>query len=606
MSNFSSVNLSLQAKIAGLLLAAAILAGTINSIWTILDLRATTHQIAVDYGTQSHSVIPLLQASNDIQMDVVQVQQWLTDISATRGLDGLNDGFDLAAEYATKFEADIRKAEALAAKIQNNEILNKLTAAHRSFSSYYENGQRMAKSYIAEGPAGGNALMSAFDESAEEINTNLHAIKILVDDLVAANVNQVEHEIAAEEGQTTRAFIISLIISILGLALTGMIVWKMSSIAAIISRSIASLSTAAGGDLNARVINLRGTGEVRELQLCVNRLLDRTEAFAREAGAAMASAAKGEFFRTIQLTGIIGDFKTRAAIVNNGLDAMRNKTETFTSEASSMGSNLQEVVQSLRGMATQIQTSAENMQQTATDTSQQSSMVSNSAGEASASVGSVAAATEEFSTSIGEISQQVDRASEMGIDAVERVKRADVTIQSLSAAANKIGEVVGLINDIAEQTNLLALNATIEAARAGEAGKGFAVVASEVKNLANQTAKATEEIVVQVSGMQNATSEAVTAIENIGEAINEIADTGTTIAATVDEQRSVVNEISSSIQHAVKQVGVVADTISGVASGAETTVTSVDQIQSIVHDLGQRAESMDNDVNSFVEKVSAA
>ena len=31
--------------------------------------------------------------AKDMQMQVVQIQQWLTDISATRGQDGLDDGF---------------------------------------------------------------------------------------------------------------------------------------------------------------------------------------------------------------------------------------------------------------------------------------------------------------------------------------------------------------------------------------------------------------------------------------------------------------------------------------------------------------------------------
>ena len=40
--------------------------------------------------------IPILNKAHELKLSVVQVQQWLTDISATRGLDGLNDGFDEA------------------------------------------------------------------------------------------------------------------------------------------------------------------------------------------------------------------------------------------------------------------------------------------------------------------------------------------------------------------------------------------------------------------------------------------------------------------------------------------------------------------------------
>jgi len=374
----------------------------------------------------------------------------------------------------------------------------------------------------------------------------------------------------------------------------------------LIDKAADVMTQAAAGNLGVRILDIREHGPVGEMHHGINQLLDVTEAFAREAGAALDFAARGEYYRKILPRGMQGDFATHAMIVNRGLDAMKDKTELFASETNSMGTNLKEVVQSLSSMAVQMQASAENLQVIATDTSQQSSTVAESAGEASGRVGSVAAATEELSASIAEISQLVSRASNMGKDAVERVGRADTTIHFLTQAASKIGEFVKLINDIAEQTDLLALNATIEAARAGDAGKGFAVVASEVKNLANQTAKATEEIVAQVDGIQSATREAVSAIESIGEAINEIDETGTTIAATVDEQRSVVNEISASVQQAVVQVGVVADTIGSVAEGANSTASSIEQIQSVAKELGQRSEAMNSDVDNFIDKVSAA
>ena len=44
----------------------------------------------------------VIAKSFELKLHVVQVQQWLTDISATRGLDGLNDGFDQAAEHAKR------------------------------------------------------------------------------------------------------------------------------------------------------------------------------------------------------------------------------------------------------------------------------------------------------------------------------------------------------------------------------------------------------------------------------------------------------------------------------------------------------------------------
>lgn len=42
--------------------------------------------------------VPNALVAKEMQAQVIEIQQWLTDISATRGLDGLDDGFDEAAK----------------------------------------------------------------------------------------------------------------------------------------------------------------------------------------------------------------------------------------------------------------------------------------------------------------------------------------------------------------------------------------------------------------------------------------------------------------------------------------------------------------------------
>lgn len=42
---------------------------------------------------------PLMLNSLILQKDIIQIQQWLTDISATRGKPGFDDGFDEAKIY---------------------------------------------------------------------------------------------------------------------------------------------------------------------------------------------------------------------------------------------------------------------------------------------------------------------------------------------------------------------------------------------------------------------------------------------------------------------------------------------------------------------------
>ena len=59
--------------------------------------------------------LKLLGIVNDIRYDIIQVQQYLTDISATRGLDGLDDGFEQAALYAKDLKKAVAEAHEIAA-----------------------------------------------------------------------------------------------------------------------------------------------------------------------------------------------------------------------------------------------------------------------------------------------------------------------------------------------------------------------------------------------------------------------------------------------------------------------------------------------------------
>jgi|GEM_PF-3211106 len=102
----------------------------------------------------------------EIQIDVIKVELWIKDISATRALPGLDDGLSEAALYADKFHEDVAKAREMALSMGLNNLVEVLDQTEAVFASFYQVGKRMAETYVAKGPGAGNKVMFEFDNVA--------------------------------------------------------------------------------------------------------------------------------------------------------------------------------------------------------------------------------------------------------------------------------------------------------------------------------------------------------------------------------------------------------------------------------------------------------
>ena len=82
------------------------------------------------------------------------------------------------------------------------------------------------------------------------------------------------------------------------------------------------VENAANGDLEPRLLGIHDTGEVKQLALGINHLLDLTDAFVREARASLACVRDDIFYRRILERGMLGSFKAGAATMNEAVRAM--------------------------------------------------------------------------------------------------------------------------------------------------------------------------------------------------------------------------------------------------------------------------------------------
>jgi methyl-accepting chemotaxis protein len=144
-----------------------------------------------------HDVTELTSLSmqaKDMQAHVVQVQQFLTDVSATRAQDGLDDGFKLALEHRERFLQGLAVFEKVQQGVQGKPE-QELSSLRARFDAYYTSGVAMAQAYVHGGPAEGNAMMGNFDKASnalqQEIEPFVAKQALLLHDAIEDSVRKV-------------------------------------------------------------------------------------------------------------------------------------------------------------------------------------------------------------------------------------------------------------------------------------------------------------------------------------------------------------------------------------------------------------------------------
>ena len=484
-----------------------------------------------------------LNKAHQLKLSVVQVQQWLTDISATRGRNGLNDGFDEAENNAQYFLSLIQDLKAL--DPQNTDQYEQMIPV---FEAYYAVGKKMAKAYIDAGPEGGNKMMPQFDEVALSMSDSVSAfLQQTILDINKKSTEQVDAAVS-----TQQSFLLGSLFIIIGFVLLFFVIDRSLRR---LPFAVEKIQKIAAGDLTVSV--------KCSFQDEISEVLDAVDIMRQD----LLSMIKQIIMATVKLSAT-SDSLTQV------INRTRQTSTEQQSETAAIATAIHQMTATVQEVSNNINVSLDATLQANTDSKQGSELANSGI------------------VQIEKLSAELENAAQ--------------TIHKLENNSENITTVLDVIKSIAEQTNLLALNAAIEAARAGDQGRGFAVVADEVRALASRTQESTTEINDMIEQLLNGSKESVEitdacrekagvavghmtnvnqSLSGITQSLGQLSDMNTQIANAAREQSSVAEEINMNI--------------SRIDNNSSTLVLNVEELGQACDSLDEQAETMAMAISRF-------
>lgn len=530
-----------------------ILLGVATLVLSVLVLSISSNYSSMNSieersNEQVKEVLPNLLDFLELQLNVVQIQQWLTDVSATRAAEGFDDGFDEAKAYFDKANKGIDRLIKMHDELGEDKMVAKLKKFKASMQLYYDIGVEMANSYVEYGPAEGNKLMLKLDPFAAKLSKELDVWIVQhkkESDIAAYKINDSIKEFALQ------SLIFSILVMLIVMIAFGIINKVLNSIKEI-NVYLHKLSNL---DFTSK-LELKGRNEIAQIAQNLSGVIEVIKGFIAEAK-----------HSSNENSSISHELSTTSIIVGKKVEEVMEIVKKTTLKA-------KEITQEIDISVAEANKSREN---------------------AISANHNLDDATNE----IVRLTADVQESANIEVELAEKINQ-------LSNEAEQVKQILNVISDIADQTNLLALNAAIEAARAGEHGRGFAVVADEVRKLAERTQKSLVEIQATINVIVQSITDASEQMNINSKKIQILADVSSNVEIRINETLEVMHEASISSEKTVndfedtsKMVSEMSKDVNNVNTIVASNARSVEEIAAASEHLNSMTESLNTKMEQF-------
>ena len=444
--------------------------------------------------------VPFLRVAGTMKADIIEVQQWLTDVSATHN----RDGYDDAKEAAEGFKEGLTSFRTMFREENDAASLRRLQALDEAFDALYATGERMAEAYITGGLAAGNEIMETFDSDSDKLKERMSWL-LNSQSKESQTKSQQIVDLAADMNSTLYGVggIVLVMTLLIGVSLTRHITAPLIHCRNLFARL-------AAGDLSVECSMERGD-EIGQLFGTLSSMTDK-------------------------LRSVMKDVQDAAESVTTSSNELSSSAQQISQGSAEQAASIEETSSSMEEMTANIANNTENAQSTQTI----SQKAANDAAAGGEAVDEAVTAMKEIANKISIIEEIARQTNLLALNAAIEAARAGEHGKGFAVVAAEVRKLAERSQIAAGEISQLSVSSVAVAEKAGS------IIVTLVPDI-QKTAELVQEIAASSQEQSSGASQVNQAIQQLDQVIQQSAGSSEQMAATSEELSAQADMLHQSI-----------------------------------------------------------